>query len=191
MSVQEYLDKQTSMYKSHANVVCRIKALLEHQYRIQAQETIPKKHRPLPPAIISSDSDKESFERQFHQQYHDLFFKNLQEAITKNTINLELEKARCNEILVQTEKTLCLATETGLSLAQRYNGFLQKLHIKDHEILPELRAKFNTPTNGPPTSAISSKKRKRKRHSSTQSTTKQMKLDSFLVLGSSLPRKPI
>lgn len=142
MSVQEFLDRQASAYLSHINVISRIQATLKYQYQIQAQGTIPKKHRPLPPVIITTDSNKKSFNRKFHQQYQELFFNSLQDAITKNTVNLELEKARCKDILIQTERELCSANQTGPVLAKRYNTFLQRLSIHNHQILPELRSKF-------------------------------------------------
>ena len=215
MSVQEYLDKQAIVYQSHVNVVNRTQATLKHQYQIQALGTIPKKHRPLPPTTVSTDSTKESFDKEFRRHYHELFFSSLQEAITRNTINLELERARCKDILMQTERELCSTIETGPSLAKRYNTFLQKLGIPDHEILPELRSKFETQpicktqprasksteqqrlSVPPPTPRNSNVNRhhttskKRKHNSSNPSGKKQMKLDSFLVRGPNLPKNPI
>ena len=213
MSVQEFLDRQASAYQSHVNVISRTQATLKHQYQIQAQGTIPKKHRPLPPVIVTTDSNKESFNRKFHQQYQELFFNSLQDAITKNTVNLELEKARCKDILIQTERELCSANETGPVLAKRYNTFLQRLSISNHQILPELRSKFkiqsvtqehkqatktdekqppqlkpryipsSTATYNSKNHHTTSKKRKHIVKGTNPPPKKQMKLDSFLLQG--------
>ena len=120
MLVQELLKKQATEYQKHAHIIKKTQTLLDHQYQMQLQGTIPKKHKPLPPTIINTDASKEKFDREFLQQYYELFAKALQEAITKNTITLELEKARCSDILKHTERELCQATEPGPTLATRY-----------------------------------------------------------------------
>lgn len=214
MSVQELLDKQASAYQRHVNVISRTQVTLKHQYQIQIQGTIPKKHRPLPPTIISTDSNKESFDKKFHQQYKELFFNSLQDAITRNVVTLELEKARCKDILIQTERVLCSVDQTGPLLAKRYNTFLQKLSIRNHEILPETQptaskhrqtSKSNkkqpphlkTMCIPPSTSTSHSENhhhttnKKRKHNSPNPPTKKQMKLDSFLLPGHKLPKNPI
>lgn len=221
MLVQELLKKQATQYQKHMCVIKKTQATLDHQYRTQLHGTIPKKHKPLPPTVINTNGNKEKFNKEFLRQYQELFFKSLQDAITKNTITLELEKARCTDVLRQTERELCQLTEPGPALQKLYAKFLKDLLVTNHEILPELKKKFesqNTPETqtSPTTSKIqhsptptspeplpkatqvrthtSSQKhfnRKRKNNTPIPATTKQMKLDSFLVPGPKPPKTPI
>ena len=65
MLVQELLKKQATEYQKHAHIIKKTQTLLDHQYQMQLQGTIPKKHKPLPPTIINTDASKEKFDREF------------------------------------------------------------------------------------------------------------------------------
>lgn len=76
-----------------------------------------------------------------------LFQQVLKEAVIQNTTTLELERARCQDILRHTEKTLVSAQESPSSLSKWFKKFLQDIKISDHVISPELK---NVTTNVSP-----------------------------------------
>lgn len=165
MEVKSFLKLQARQYKKHQDTVKTTEATLDKQYRIQRNRTIPKVHRPKPPSVVNSNG---KFAQDFNKQYATLFFECLQEAILQNTITLELEKSRCLDILMQTEKQLHLATEPPQLIAKLYANFLEQLHVKDHEISPELQQKFqaihpSSPSPQANTQNKSSKKKKSRR----------------------------
>ena len=58
----------------------------------------------------------------------------------KNTIILELEKARCEDLIRNTEDFLCKVTELSpTTLKTYYTEFLQNIEVTDHQISPELQ----------------------------------------------------
>ena len=68
MSVREFLKQQAKQYRIHQNIVKEAQITLNHQYQQKSQGTIPKKHRPKPPKVVSEKSrDKHS--RDFHTEY--------------------------------------------------------------------------------------------------------------------------
>lgn len=114
---KQFLGHQAAQYQKHQQIVKKAQTTLDHQLRLQSQGTISKKYRPRIPIILDTDHNKTQKEK-FLQEYKKLFNKHLQETITQNTIIMELEKARCQEILQQTEKGLCLAQEPPTQLLQ-------------------------------------------------------------------------
>ena len=84
MEVKYFLTQNTKKYHGHHNTIKRTQATLQPQYRILASKTLPKKHHPKPPTVISTVQNKE-FVNNFDKKYKQFFLKWLQEAITKKT----------------------------------------------------------------------------------------------------------
>lgn len=147
MDVRHFLEQQTKQYKIHQSIINRVQTTLQHQHQIQSQNNIPKKHRPKPPIVIDTDRSKE-FTETFTREYEKFFFKELQEAITQNTVTLELERARCSDILRHTEVTMSRSNIPTSLLTEYYSKFLQQLQITDRQPLPELQHKLKCP-DGP------------------------------------------
>lgn len=200
MSVEEFLKHQAAQYKKHQQTINTTKATLNHQYQLQTRGTIPKKHRPKPPTIISTDHSQTQATESFLSEYNKLFFRSLQEAISQNSITLELEKARCVDILNQTEKELCRAAEPPAMLLKWYTSFLRQINCTDHEMSLELQHKFRSPDAHHTQDISQSKKRppqskgkypinrsntttKRKTLVAHPPAKKQMKIDHFLEKG--------
>ena len=211
MSLTQCLDQQAIQYKQHVNIITKTQTILDHQYKLQNRGTIPKKHRPLPPTIIGTDGSKEKFEEDFNHKYKVFFFQSIQEAITQNTITLELEKARCSDILNQTERELCQATVPTPLLENLFRKFLHQLNLPNHQMSPELKVKLQREKHQEPpqpeTASVSKKQKilpltssnskrmpantKRKRKTTQHPTaTKQMKIDCFLEKGPKPPPNP-
>lgn len=91
-NIIQFLQKQESEYKKHQRVIKAAEATVQQQIQIKSKQEIPKKHRPKPPTIFDSDNCKEKFLQSFQEEYKRFFLKNLDEAISLNTITIELEK---------------------------------------------------------------------------------------------------
>ena len=139
--ITTFLRSQIDQYQGHQNTIKKVQSTLQHQHQTLTGQTIPKKHRPKPPIVIDNDLDKK-LSKKFNSQYHKLFFETLQDAITQNTITLELEKARCQDIIRQTEKELSQMNEPPHVIQSHLNHFLKKLRIVNHQISPELHHKL-------------------------------------------------
>lgn len=215
-SIQQFLQQQEREYRKHQRIVETTETTIQHQNQIRAKKEIPKKHRPKPPTIINSEQSKKKFDQSFQEEYSKLFLRILEEAISQNTITAELEKARCLEIIIRTEKELCTSLEPPILILRWYTDFLQRLNLTDHEMSPELRVKLHHSETTPSAPSFSlkpkptPKKNKRpyqskrksnrdtptfgqKRKSSSQEPKpmKQMKLDHFLAKGQRHTTKPI
>ena len=143
MELRQFLDQQATQYLKHRNIINKAEATLRHQYLTQSQGNIPKKHRPKPPTVVDTDCSK-GFNETFAREYKKLFFDTLQKAITHNTDTLELVKARCLDILRQTEEVLCRSSMSPSLLEKYHRDFLQKLDITDHQVSPELQHKLQS-----------------------------------------------
>ena len=161
MEIVPFLERQAKEYKKHQDIAQTAETTLNRQHRIQQNRTIPRIHRPKPPTVIHNTK----FVQEFNKEFATFFFERLQEAILQNTIALELAKSRCLNILMQTEKELYLSTEPPQLISKLYANFLEQLNIKDHELSPELRQKFQTiqPSPPPPAASTLSKPLKKRR----------------------------
>lgn len=161
-----FLKCQAKGYKKHQDIVKTTETTLNRQYRIQQNRTIPKLHRPKPPFVVHNNT---KFVQEFNKEFATFFFERLQEAILQNTIALELEKSRCLNILMQTEKELHHSTEPPQLISKLYTNFLEQLNIKDHVISPELQRKLQTiHSSSPPPEANTPSKPLKKRSSTHQ-----------------------
>ena len=171
--ITTFLKHQAEQYKKHQKMVKSTQATLSHQLQMQSSGTIPKKHRPQPPSVTNGQT---KFTENFMQVYGKLFFKSLQEAIIQNSITMELEKTRCLDILRQTERELCLATELPELLSKCYTDFLQHLNLTDHQMSPELQLKLHpppSPSGAPTPKPHHQPKRKLTFHQNTKQPPKQ------------------
>lgn len=185
LGAKAYLRQQREGYLKHKQVVDRAKATLDHQYRLQKHEIIPKKHLPKPPMVVEPYSNK-THTKKFTEEYKKLFLRSLQDAIIQNTTILELEKARCLDVLRQTEQVLTASSEPPVLLSKWYKQFLNDINAKEHTPCPELRKKLEaaTPiTQGRNSGQRPRETRKRKAPNTNKPVTKQQKLDHFLVKG--------
>lgn len=210
INTKQFLKQQTEKYQKHQNTIKVTENILKQQFRIKSTSKIPKKSSPKPPSIIDNNQKKQ-FELKFRTSYKNLFLNSLQEAITQNTITLELEKARCEDILRQTERELCHATDSPSQLLKMYTHFLETLHITSHSMSPELQHKLqlpiqSSPSKTPPsqntdTPEVKERKEaitsdiptatKRKHSFPSPLTKKQQKLGHFLFKGQKLKANPI
>ena len=188
-----FLNQQREQYKKHNRIVDQAQSALRYQYQLQSHGNIPKKHRPRPPTIVDSAQSKK-LNQSFFKAYNELFFKGLQDAIIQNTTTLELEKARCLDILRHTEQALCISTDPPSLISKWYTDFLQQLNLESHVISPELKHKLEASTlHSPPsinTSAnpvkLGTKRRREAQHPPTTPKphpAKQPKIDHFLRKG--------
>ena len=143
MELRQFVEQQAMQYLKHRSIINKAEATLRHQHLTQSQGNIPKKHRPKPPTVVDTDCSK-GFTETFAREYKKFFFDTLQKAITHNTVTLELEKARCLDILRQTERVLCQSSMSPSLLAKYHTDFLQKLGITDHQVSPELQHKLQS-----------------------------------------------
>ena len=100
----ELLKRNSKDYQTHRSTANRIGKALQHQNNIKLFQSIPKRYQP--PAIPELVVPNSDISKKFTAQYEKLFFQCLDEAITHNTISLELENARLKEIVTRTEKQL-------------------------------------------------------------------------------------
>ena len=88
---------QLSTVPKHQSTRDKLNRTLKYQRNILTFKSIPKHYRPsATPALIIPNS---SLSQKFEAEYQKLFFQHLNEVITHNTINLELENSRMKEII--------------------------------------------------------------------------------------------
>ena len=184
LGTKAFLQHQKEVYLQHSCIVERAQTTLNYQHQIQSHDTIPKKHQPKPPIVVDSVLNKTHVES-FQREYKKIFQQALQEAIIKNTTTLELEKARCQDVLRQTEKVLCSSPEPSSLLSKWYKSFLKEIKATEHVICPELKKKLsgNTSAALPEDARHQKKSSKRKITSTAPPATKQPRIDHFLVKG--------
>ena len=181
---QAFLKKQKEAYLQHSKVVNKVQGVLTHQYQLQSHKSIPKKHRPKSPTVVDTFHQTKHAEK-FREMYSKLYRESLQEAITQNTITLELEKARCHEILQHTEKVLCSSPDAASQLKKIYTAFLKEIKVSSHTPCPELKKKLEeASTSKPEEKSVKSKQKmkqpsKRKTSNATPPLKKQPRIDHF------------
>ncbi len=162
-----------------------------HQ-NLKTYRTIPKRYLPAStPQLITESSN---LDKEFRQQYENLFFQHLDKVIINNTITLELEKARLQHIILQTEQQLATLTLPAEDIEQLHQQFLGWNNITDHDPLPELRSKLPidrpspkmcpppvqpSPTSSTPKKQPKATKKRRAQHH--PNAKKQQKPNHFLA----------
>ena len=211
-NINQFLQKQECEYNKHQRVIKAAETTVKQQIQIKTKKEIPKKHRPKPPTILDSDNCKGKFLQSFQEEYKRFFLKHLDEAISLNTITIELERARCLEVIRRTEKELCRSSESPEYILKQYTAFLQRINLLNHEFSPELQMKLHhskiTP-NAPapsltPNAPIMKRQFQRKRKCCSNKPMqqknsleleprpmKQMRLDHFLAKSQRHTTKPI
>ena len=201
--ITEILIQQSKAYKKHYNLWKKAETTIAHQYKLQEAGKIPKKHKPKPPQICVPSGNSKKVIEEFQFKYKHLFFECLQEAITQNTLTLELGKARCRDILRRTEELLNKTAAPLDQLQESYTEFLIQNKVDEQQRIQSLQALSHpkkpltkqTPpqTAGATTSSkeqsikdttpLVSKRKKRKNPETSQHHPKQLKLDHFLGRG--------
>lgn len=198
-SPEEFLQQQTTQYQHHTANKKKVTQLLEHQQNIKTYKTIPKHY--FPPSIPKTLTDNPALTREFQEQYEQLFFQHLDKTILSNTITLELENARLEQILSHTEKHLAVLPIPSDICAKLYHKFLTTNNITNHETSPQLLNKLppgfttettnSAPTQPPSTNPNPLQTPPKKRKRSTRhypKTKKQQRLNTFLA--KRLPNPP-
>ena len=134
ITTEEMLQKNSSEYQQHLTTRNRVAKTLEYQNNIMAFQTIPKCFLPstTPQAVIPNPT----LSNEFQAEYQQLFFRHLSKVITHNTITLELENARLNELVTRTEKQLSTLTAPPETITQLRHKFYTENNIPNEETLP-------------------------------------------------------
>ena len=181
MSHTTFIRKQSNEYQQTTIKLKNLETTLEHQQIIQSNRIIPKQYQ----CKLLKTFDTSLTER-FNQEHSNLFFQQLDCAITSNSINVELLKARLTSIVIQTEQelsTLCLSQGEVSTL---YIEFLKESKIEDRIPIPVLRAKIgsNKTTTASPTTAQPKRKRPKRKLSAKAPEPKKCRTeDHFLCPG--------
>ncbi len=140
-SPEVFVQQQTEEYQRHLAIKDTIIRTLEYHNNIKTYKTIPKQHRPPPtPRLVINDP---KLQQEFAQQYEDIFFQHLDKVITHNTITLELENARLQQITTQTEQHLATLTLPDDAIAKLHGDFLTQNKIDNHLTVPQLQKRLS------------------------------------------------
>ena len=180
-----FLEKQSTEYQTCLEALRNVRATLEHQQNIEISRIIPKKYQPK----LLKTSEPTLME-EFRQNYNDLFFQQLERAITSNTIELSLLESRSASILTQTEDYLSTLSLPPEDIKILYNKFLRENGIENHTPLPVLQSKVaqDQPLSTPSITHHKSRRPKRKCPAQAPQPNKQSKQDPFLSIR--LPKPP-
>ena len=102
VSTQNLLQTNSPEYQQHLTTRNRIAKILHHQNNIKMSKTIPKQYRP--PSSLTVIPTNTELQEDFNKQLQDLFFQHLDKVILHNTIALELENARLQELTHHTKR---------------------------------------------------------------------------------------
>lgn len=180
ITTEEMLQKNSSEYQQHLTTRNRIAKALEYQNNIMAFQTIPKCFLPstTPQTVIPNPT----LSTEFQTEYQQLFFRHLNKVITHNTITLELENARLNELVTRTEKQLSTLTAPSETITQLRHKFYTENNIPIEETLPTAPLKVTQGEAQPPSTSGSKcnstkthSMRTRKRNSHHQPNGRKMK----------------
>ena len=146
-TTDRFITKQSTNYQNHLKSAKSLKRTLRSQQEAKQHQTIPRQHTANPPTTGQS-----TINAKFKEQCKQLFFQQLDEAITSNITSLELHTTHLESILTQTERHLANTTETKEEITKLYQNFLSSNEITDRTPIPELQAKLKTDTQPQPRS---------------------------------------
>ena len=146
---EEILKQYSSEYQHHLTIRNKIAKALQHQRNILHFKTIPKRYLPPTPEIITPNP---VLVNDFQMEYQEFFFRHLTKIISHNTIALELENARLNELITRTETHLSSVQGSAVDIEQLRRHFYTQNNIPTtHEIS---RKVYQDTTELTPTPAI-------------------------------------
>ena len=122
-----FLEKQSDEYQACLEKLRNVTATLEHQHSIQTSRSIPKQYQPK---LLKTF--KPTLTEEFRQNYNQLFLRQLERAITSNTIELRLLESRLASILTQTEQHLSTLSLPHEGIKILYNKFLLENDIQNY-----------------------------------------------------------
>ena len=103
-STESFLEEKYPEHQQHLATRNRIAKILQNQNNIKAYKMIPKQY--CPPTTLMTVPFNTTLKDEFESQFQKLFFQHLDKVITHNTIALELENARIQELITCTEKQI-------------------------------------------------------------------------------------
>ena len=183
-----FLQAQTKEYQGHSTRLVDLKLALEHQQTIQSNNIIPKQYQPK--QLKTFDS---SLSQEFNRKYNTLFFQQLGQVITSNTIKIKLIECTLMSIVTQTEQYLSRLTLPAQEMCLLYDKSLSDCQISHHTPIPELQSKLQQKRNlntHIPSTLTKRRRPKRKNTAPATPPSKRSKQDPFLSPGPSQPQNP-
>ena len=166
MTIEETLKQNSSEYQQHISTRNKITRVLQHQNNIRLFKTIPKHYQPsATPEIVTHNP---TLSNEFQTAFQQLFFKNLNDVITNNTISLELENSRLREIITRTENQLSTLASPAHVIAQLHLKFYIQNNIpvgqktSQQPKCPQSPAQVQPKPTGPSTSMVQPSKTQRR-----------------------------
>jgi hypothetical protein len=182
-----FLEAQSKEYQACHEALKNVAATLDHQQNIQTSRMIPKQYQPK---LLKTP--KPTLMEEFRKNYNDLFFQQLEKAITSNVIERSLLESRLASILAQAEQHLSTLPLPPKDIQMLHNKFLLDNGIENHTPLPELQSKITQEQSlaTPPTPHHKRRRPKRKCPIQAPQASKQSKQDPFLYMRPPNPPPP-
>lgn len=204
--MEDFIKQQSQLYQKYTTLNAEIEKQLKYQQAYKKFHTIPKHHCPqLLYTAPSSPTHGSQLNSNFEDQYKTLFFQHLDRVITHNTIILEINKTRQENIILETKKVLTTNISNPITIKEIYETFLTQNNITNQGITPHVSHPATTDHTTDSTDNIEQtlqankdnsttiKKwdiRKRKHQKQHPQPHKQSKTDRFLCQSSQQPDKP-
>ena len=116
---------------------------------MRMHHTIPKKYKPH--LLYVEQPHNLQLNEEFNKQYETIFFKHLKTVITNNVVCLEINKARLQSIIHETELFLAKSSDNLDTIREQYEGFLKENKIINHQPNATLKVKLQSITPTEPT----------------------------------------
>ena len=152
---QTLLQENSRQFQQHATLRNKLSRTINYQRDIKHFRTIPKQY--LPQSFPDIPVTHSTLTTTFLNKYQDLFLQHLDDVISYNSINLELEEARLRDIVLTTEKHLAQLAAPIQTIRELHQKFLEENNIPVHQINPELQQTLNKRQTTLPSTASSSR----------------------------------
>ena len=94
---------------------------------MRMHHTIPQKYKPH--LLYVEQPHNLQLNEKFNKQYETIFFEHLKAVITNNVVCLEMNKARLQSIIHETELFLAKSSDNLDTIREQYEGFLKENKI--------------------------------------------------------------
>ena len=152
---QTLLQENSCQFQQHATLRYKLSRTINYERNIKHFRTIPKQY--LPQSFPDIPVTHSTLTTTFLNKYQDLFLQHLNDVISYNSINLELEEARLRDIVLTTEKHLAQLAAPIQTIRELHQKFLEENNIPVHQINPELQQTLNKGQTTLPSTASSSR----------------------------------
>lgn len=197
--LQAFITTQCRLYQTYERNITTLNNTLKYQRDIQIGKQIPRQYRPR--VFLKTLSTNSTACSDFKQEFEELFFKQLDKAVTLNTVSLVIEKEAQASVVSLVESHLVSLKETlsPTIIAHYYHSFLTQAQLTNHKPSPALKsilsakttASDNPPPPPPPLQSKHSKRKQRTEQNSEGPMTKKPKQDNhFLYQGQRLNPLP-